>query len=113
MKRSKLLLFNSILLTIYLFGSLPYYLLANSANERFVIFSALYTIFVVIHGIVIAFAVLFQWFGYSKRSRGLINFSTFIMFIGAFAFLISFIFIIPMMIINLISRGKRKKNQEY
>jgi len=111
MKRSKLLLFNSILLTIYLLGSLPYYLIANSGNERFVIFSALYTIFVVIHEIFIGFAVLFQWIGYLKQNRGLINFSTFVMFIGAIAFFFSFIVIIPMMIINLISRGKRKKSQ--
>jgi len=109
MKRRKLLLINSVLMTIYLVGSIPYYLIANDQNQRFVIFSAIYTALVLIHGIVIGFAVLFQWIGYIKKSRGWISFSTFMMFIGAFAFIISFIVIIPMMIINSVSKQKRKK----
>jgi len=111
MKRRKLLLINSVLMTIYLIGSIPYYLIANEQNQRFVIFSAIYTALVLIHGVIIGIAVLLQWVGYFKKSRGWINFSTFTMFIGAFAFIISFIVIIPMMIINSISKEKRKKSE--
>ncbi len=109
MKKRKLLLINSILLSIYLIGSLPYYLIANEENSRFVLFSTIYVAFVLIHEAFIAGALIFQWSGYIKQKRGLIRFSSFIMFLGGFAFIISFVILIPIMIINMISKGKRKK----
>jgi|GEM_PF-3342762 len=77
MKR-KVLLVNSIYLSLYLvFGTL-YYLFANTddlfANHP--VFASIYVGFVAVHAAIVLAAVLFQWWGYAARKRGPLVFAS-------------------------------------
>ncbi|MFH1694054.1 MAG: hypothetical protein ABH890_07230 [Bacillota bacterium] len=109
MKRRKLLLFNSILLTIYFLTSTIYYLAEGSTLDGFVIATAFYVIWILIHEGVILLAVILQWLGYLSNSRGWLIFSSLILIIGGIIFPISFIVIVPLLILDLFAIAKKKK----
>ena len=107
-KRRKLLLFNTILLTLYLLVSVPYYLTETSTLEGFAVAAALYLALVFIHEVAVFFAVCTQWLGYLSRYRTWIVISSILLFLGGIAFPIAYIVILPIILMNLISREKKK-----
>ncbi|MCF7930211.1 MAG: hypothetical protein K9L02_01745 [Acholeplasmataceae bacterium] len=114
MKRSQILLFNSILLSIYLVGSIPFYLTEGSSLERFPIASAIYVYIIVFHEIFVLLATFFQWIGYFSKSRGWIRFANWTLLAGGFLgiLLIIPIFVtIPIIFINMISKSSKKKKE--
>ncbi|MBN2300558.1 MAG: hypothetical protein JXC31_05165 [Acholeplasmataceae bacterium] len=110
MKKRKLLLITSLIVTVYLFVAIPYYLIEGDSLEGFVIAGAIYFFLVIGHGIFVTAAVIFQWIGYWSKSRGWNIFANFLLFIGGILLLIPLIGIIPFIILNHVALGK--KHQE-
>lgn len=113
MKRRKLLLINSILLTIYVAVSIPYYLSTGDTLEGHLIAAALYLWFVIGHEIMMLIALLGQWLSFFYKSRGWMIFSLWFVFLGGILFFVSLFVIIPIMVLNLIAMGRRPKTFEY
>lgn len=111
MKQRHVQLFNSILLTIYLVGSVPFYLTEGSSLEGHVIAEALFFYLIIFHELFILGAVLFQWIGYMTKSRGWIRLANLTMFIGGIVgilLVVPIFVIIPIILINMISKTPKK-----
>lgn len=112
MKQKNILLFNSILLTIYLLGSVPFYITsASNSLEGHPIFGAIYVYIIVIHEVFILLAALCQWIGYFNKSRGWIRLANWTMIIGGIIgviLVVPIFVIIPIILINVISRNPKK-----
>ena len=112
MKRSHILLFNSILLSIYLIGSIPFYFVEGSSLERFPIAAAIYVYIIIFHEIFVLVATFFQWIGYFSKSRGSIRFANWMLLLGGFLgilLIVPIFVIIPIIFINMISKSAKKK----
>ncbi len=107
-KKRKVLLVNTVLLTLYLFLSVPYYLTESSSLEGFAVASALYLALVFIHEVAVFFAVCAQWIGYLSFHRFWIVISSILLFLGGIAFPIAYILLIPIIFVNLLTREKEK-----
>jgi len=107
-KRRKLLLFNTILLTLYLLLSVPYYLTETSTLEGFAVAAALYLALVFIHEVAVFFGVCTQWLGYLSKYRTWIVISSILLFLGGIAFPIAYIILLPVILMNLLSLEKKK-----
>jgi hypothetical protein len=107
-KKRKVLLVNTVLLTLYLFLSVPYYLTESSSLEGFAVASALYLALVFIHEVAIFFALCVQWLGYLSYHRFWIVISSILLFLGGIAFPIAYILLIPIIFVNLLTREKEK-----
>jgi hypothetical protein len=69
--KRKLLLANTIFLSLYLIGGTAYYLLAGGDQyETHPVFASLYVGFVAIHAGIVGIALLFQWWGYLGKKGG-------------------------------------------
>ncbi len=109
MKREKLLLFNSIIFTIYVVVSIIYYLSAGDSLGGHPIFAALYFWFVVAHEIMMFVALIGQWLAYFYKSRGWLVLNMWFVFLGGLMFFISLLVLVPMIILNLIAMGRKEK----
>jgi len=107
-KRRKLLLINTILLTLYFLVSVPYYLMESSTLEGFAAAAALYLALVFIHEVAVFFAVCTEWLGYLSRYRIWIVISSILLLLGGIAFPIAYIVILPIILMNFITLEKKK-----
>ena len=113
MKRH-ILLFNSILLSIYFVGSIPFYITEGSSLERFPIAAAIYIYIIVFHEIFVLLALLFQWIGYFVKSKGWVRLANWTLLAGGVigVLLIVPIFVtIPIILINMISKNTKNKQK--
>ncbi|MDD3122339.1 MAG: hypothetical protein PHC62_02360 [Candidatus Izemoplasmatales bacterium] len=108
MKRNKLLLVNSILVTVLSVGTIPFFLKTRFFNDLYSddYSKTLYILFFIIYLVIMTLAIIFQWKGYSKQSKLWIYGSSFTMFLGGWEFFWAFVWIIPIIIINLIASKK-------
>ena len=110
MGRRNILLINSILLTIYFVGSVPFYLIQGSSLDRFVIAAVLFTVLVLVHEAFILLAMIFQWVGYINQSRGWIRLANWTMLIGGIVGIIlvfPIVIITPLIVINIFSKKQK------
>ncbi len=111
MKPRYVQLFNSILLSIYFVGSIPFFISQGSSLEGHPIVGAFYFYYIIFYEIFVLSALLFQWVGYLTKSRGWIRFANWVLLIGSFigVLLIVPIFVtIPIIFINMISKSPKK-----
>jgi hypothetical protein len=68
----KLLLWNAVYMSVYLVGGTLYYLFADTQElyENHPVFAAIYVILVVAHAVLVALAVLCEWWGVLAVRRG-------------------------------------------
>ncbi len=111
-RKRKILLVNTVLLTLYLFISVPYYLMESSSLEGFAVAAALYLALVFIHEVAVFFAVCAQWLGYLSHHRFWIVISSILLFLGGIAFPIAYILLIPIIFVNLLTREKGKNTND-
>lgn len=107
-KRRKLLLGNTILLTLYLLASIPYYLIESNSLEGFAVATAMYLALVFIHEVAVFFAVCTQWLGYLSTHRTWIIISSVLVFLSGIAFPIAYILLVPIIILNFLSLEKQE-----
>ena len=115
MNKRFFLLLSSLLLTVYLMGSAPYYLIAGESLRGHIIADVLYTAVILIHEIFILIAVIFQWLGYLKKSRASIVIANWMLFFGGivgFILIIPVLAIIPILVINIFSKNTKKKKTD-
>jgi hypothetical protein len=111
-KRRKLLLGNTVLLTLYLLVSIPYYLIESKSLEGFAVATAMYLALVFIHEVAVFFAVCTQWLGYLSTYRIWIIISSILLLLGGIAFPIAYVLLIPIMILNFLTLEKQINNKK-
>ncbi len=102
--KRKWLLAVSIVLSLYLVGSIPYYLSETSLLDRFPVIAAIYLLLIAIHGGIILLALLFQWLGFGLKKPGLNRLTNLMMILSIFPFFPSIVVLLPLSIINAIVR---------
>jgi len=79
----KLLLVNAVLVSLYLvFGTLYYLFAAGDSYAEHPVFASLYVAFVGVHAVIVALAVLLEWWGYAAGKVGPLLFAN-ILFVVA------------------------------
>ncbi len=109
MKNRKLLLINSLLITLYLFIAIPYFIIEGDSLEGHPIFGALYFILVIGHGGFMTLAVILQWLGVVTKSRGWVIFANWMLLLSGIFLIFPLIGIIPVIILNRVALGRKKQ----
>jgi len=114
MEKSKLLLVNNILGTIYAIYIITYFAgaLSGSAETAEQVGTGLAAMLVMPHMFVTLIAALMGWLAYFWNKAGFALASAILYCVAAFLFLLYAVFLIPMIILGFVGYGKVKKIQE-
>ncbi len=114
MKKSKLLLVNNILGTIYAIFIITYFVgaLSGSAETAEQVGTSIAAMLVMPHMFVTLIAALMGWLAYFWNKAGFALASAILYCVAAFLFLLYAVFLIPMIILGFVAYGKVKKIQE-
>jgi hypothetical protein len=104
--QKKRLLVASMLLSLYLSVSIPYFLMEASSLEGHPVFGAIYLYLVIFHSGVFLVGLIFQWLGFGFSKRGFVTLATLLFILSGFLFFPSLLVIIPLAILNLILNRK-------
>lgn len=97
----------SIALTLYGVIAIPIYLWEGGSLEDHPIIGALYFQFIVWHAGLVLGAIAFQWLGFLKKRRWLINLAVVLMLVGMLelALLIyPVVFLLPMILLDMFAK---------
>jgi len=104
--KKKRLLVSSILLSLYLSVSIPYFLMEASSLEGHPVFGAIYLYLVIFHSGLFLVGLVFQWLGFGFSKRGFVILATLLFIISGVLFFPSLLVIVPLSILNLILNRK-------
>lgn len=114
-KKNIWLLVNSLIVTAYIIFAVQINVkLMESYEADLIIAVVIFIPLLVVHVGILVLGGLFQWIGFFKGSKGLIIFSSIVMFVGSLILYWSLFWMIPFLISNLLSvfiKPKAEKEQ--
>jgi hypothetical protein len=88
---------------------LPFYWIEGDSLSSHPVFAAIYYYFVVAHGALVMFAIVFEWIGHGLSSPGYRRFACVLMIIAMLAVFVSAFAIIPLLLVHAILLSKPRK----
>jgi hypothetical protein len=99
----------AMLYVIYFVIALPFFWIEGDSLASHPVFAAIYYWFVVAHGLLVLFAIIFEWIGHGLDSAGYRRFAGFLMIIASLAVLASAVAIVPILIVHAILVHKPRR----
>jgi|GEM_PF-5723327 len=108
MEHSKRSLLCALLYPLYLFVAIPYYWIEGDSLSAHPVFAAIYYWLLIAHGVLVMFAVIFEWIGHSSGRQGFRRFGVFLMVLAILPMFVSAVAIVPLLIVRAILMPKAR-----